>query len=220
MTIPKIIHHVYPGNDPFKEKYHEFRKSWMAHNLDWTFLFWRIDNFPSQANPEILSAIKDLNYSITPKSDFMRFEVVRLFGGIYVDTDMECLKSFDDFLNHDFFSGYQDDGGTVCPSLFGAIPNHPILENMANISIENAKRCGYGMTNAEPQNVTSVIPFTKLLARYTDDQNVVVYDKHYFYNIGYWERHRLNEHHSDAYAKHYWTGKDPDGWTNTTTFVN
>lgn len=217
--IPKIIHHVWPGNDPFKEKFYSFRNTWMQHHPDWTFYFWRIENFPSHANPRIIEAINDSKYSITPKSDFMRFEVVRLFGGIYVDTDMECLKPFNDFLNHDFFSGYEDAGSTVCPSLFGATPHHPILEKIASISIENAQSFGYDRSNRQPNIVTSVVPFSKLLSGHANSENIKIYDRHYFYHIGYEERHRLKETHPEAYAKHHWTGKDSDGWTRVVRFV-
>ena len=49
--IPKIIHHVWPGADPFKEKFHNFRNSWMKNHPDWTFYFWRLDNLPENFNP-------------------------------------------------------------------------------------------------------------------------------------------------------------------------
>ena len=218
--IPKIIHHVWPGNDPFKEKFHAFRNTWMHHHPDWTFYFWRIDNFPKEANPEILNAIKDSRYSITPKSDFMRFEVVRLFGGIYVDTDMECIKPFGDFLQHELFSAYEDGGNTICPSLFGAVPNHPLISEMCGMSIGTAKQVGFESSNRSPNIYTGVIPFTKLIHQNINNYNIKIYSKEYFYYIGYEERHRLNETHPEAYAKHHWTGKDPDGWTRTIRFVD
>lgn len=220
MPIPKIIHHVWPGNDPFKEKFHAFRNTWMVHHPDWTFYFWRINNFPSEANVEIISALNDPKYSITPKSDIMRFEIVRLFGGIYVDTDMECLKPFDNFLDHEIFSGYEDGGSTICPSLFGAVPNHPVINAIAELSIKNAKINGYDKSNKQPNIVTGVVPFTRVLKQHSHNENIKIYNKNYFYHIGYEERHRLNETHPEAYAKHHWTGKDPDGWTRTTRFVD
>jgi mannosyltransferase OCH1-like enzyme len=100
--IPKIIHHVWPGNDDFKEKFHAWRNTWMKHHSDWTFYFWRTTNLPENINSQVKTALLDSKYAITPRSDMLRFEVVRLFGGIYVDTDFECLKPFDQFLNHDF----------------------------------------------------------------------------------------------------------------------
>ena len=42
--IPKIIHHVWPGDDPFREKFHAWRESWMRLHPDWTFYFSYIRN--------------------------------------------------------------------------------------------------------------------------------------------------------------------------------
>ena len=61
--IPKIIHHVWPGADPFKEKFHNFRNSWMKNHPDWSFYFWRLDNLPENINPEIKEFLHNENYT-------------------------------------------------------------------------------------------------------------------------------------------------------------
>ena len=40
-------------------------------------------------------------------SDYMRFYALNKYGGIYFDTDVEVLKSFDDLLENEFFIGYE-----------------------------------------------------------------------------------------------------------------
>jgi mannosyltransferase OCH1-like enzyme len=216
--IPKIIHHVWPGEDSFKEKFYDFRLSWMRHHPDWTFYFWRPSNLPLHLNNKVLKAMNDSKLAITPKSDILRFEIVRAFGGIYVDTDMECLKSFDDLLDNDFFSGFEDDNKTVCPSLFGSVVNHPILEKISSISVENAYKFDYEITNKKPNIITGVKPFTDVVSEYRNLEKVKIYPKHFFYFIDYKERNRLKETHPESYAKHYWSGKDVDGWTNVVKF--
>ncbi len=62
--IPKIIHHVWPGADPFKAKYHEWRLSWMRHHPDWQFRFWRgneptLDTLTRQAMADPQGACKE-----------------------------------------------------------------------------------------------------------------------------------------------------------------
>ena len=217
--IPKIIHHVWPGCDPFKEKFHNFRLSWMRYHPDWTFYFWRLDNLPQNIDLEIKEALLDNNYAITPKSDLLRFEIVRIYGGVYVDTDMECLKVFDDFMGYDFFTGYEDNESIICPSLFGSIPNHPILEEICKTSIRNAKISGYKKTNAKPHKITSVKPFTEIVSRHLDDPTIKVFLKDYFYPVYYNERYRLNDNYLNSYAKHHWSGMESDGWTNIQKFI-
>jgi len=217
--IPKILHHIWPGEDPFKQQFHEWRNTWMKFHPDWTFHFWRLSNLPlDKMDKKIITAIRDPKYSITPKSDLLRFELVRIFGGIYTDTDIECLKPFEQFRSHSLFSGYENDHGTVCPSLFGAEPNNPILIKMCQISINNAINCGYDRTNKYPNKVTSVVPFSDLLKNHLSDNGVKVYPKEVFYPISYNERDRLSEPTPNAFCKHYWYGKEPDGWVNKTVW--
>lgn len=216
--IPKIIHHVWPGNDPFKEKFYDFRFSWMKYHPDWTFCFWRLDNLPQEINLSIKTALLDPSFSITPKSDILRFEILRIFGGIYVDTDMECLKSFDNLRENNLFAGYEDDHETICPSVIGCSPNNEIMKKLSLISLENAFNAGYKLSNSKPHKITGVKPFTDIC---NDNlEQVKIYPKHLFYHISYNEREKLEFTHPEAYAKHYWSGKDDDGWTNKTNFSN
>jgi len=63
------------------------------------------------------------------KSDIARYEILYRIGGLYIDTDFECLKPFDIF-NHccDFYSGVAFDENVVLfIGLIGAAPGHPVL---------------------------------------------------------------------------------------------
>lgn len=227
--IPKIIHHVWPGEDPFREKFHRWRETWMKFHPDWNFLFWRTSNLPDNLNPLAREIILNPSYAITPKSDILRFEVLRIYGGIYVDTDMECLKSFDTFLNLDMFSGFEDEYRRVCPSLIGAIPGHPLIAEIADTSVAMANRYGPELSNQKPHVITSVKPFTKIMQKYFQDENfanrivedekVKIFSKDYFYPVSFKEKHRLTEDAPNAYAKHHWTGNDDEGWTKGPKFA-
>ena len=190
----------------------------MQHHPDWTFYFWRLDNLPVNISPAVLEILNNPEYAITPKADVLRFEVVRLFGGIYVDTDFECLKPFDCFLDHKFFSGWEDNNRRICPSLFGAEPNNPVMTDIALTSASNAKAAGAKDANARPNVVTSVKPFTVILQQNLDNPDVTIYPRDYFYPIFYKERDRLGEECPDAYAKHYWSGMDDEGWCRAPRF--
>lgn len=227
--IPKIIHHVWPGEDPFREKFHAWRESWMKLHPDWTFYFWRTSNLPEKINQVAQQIILDPRYAITPKSDVLRFEVLRIYGGIYVDTDMECLKSFDNFLNLDFFTGFEDDYRRVCPSLIGCVPEHPLIQETSNTSISRALKYGPDVANDRPHVITSVKPFTKIMQKYfndedfakriIEDETVKIFSKDYFYPVYFNEKHLLINENPYAYAKHHWTGNDEEGWTKGPKFA-
>lgn len=210
--IPKIIHHVWPGDDPFKNKFHSFRKSWMEKHPDWTFYFWRLDNLPDNINPKVLEILNDDKYNITIKSDVLRVEVVRLFGGIYVDTDMECLKPFDDLLNNNLFLGFETPG-VVCPSLIGGTKNNKILFEILENILYKIQTIDINFVNTFPHEITGKT-FTEITP-YREE--VTLYPIEYFYPISYREKIKLNEDTPNSYSKHHWSGLDDDGWAKHIT---
>ena len=65
-------------------------------------------------------------------SDYARLKALWEYGGIYVDTDEEVLKSLDKFLVHDYFMGCQNCGSAKRPNpaLIGAVPNNEVVKNL------------------------------------------------------------------------------------------
>ncbi len=208
--IPKVIHHVWPGEDTFRPEMHRFRQSWMQHHPDWTFRFWRTDPGDG-ASEEVRALLADSRYSVVVKSDVLRFEVLRLHGGVYADTDLECLRPFDDLLGDIFFCGRESES-TICPSLVGSVPGHRLSEGMVRAALDRLRELGPEHANARPNEVTGPVLFTEL-AR--DRGDVRVYPESYFYPIPWWETHRLEEPTPHAYTKHWWNGAtSPEGWAH------
>ena len=58
----------------------------------------------------------------TERSDIIRLEVLFRFGGVYVDTDVECLRPIDPLLREgaDFFAAYMRPG-TVNNAVIGSV---------------------------------------------------------------------------------------------------
>lgn len=135
--IPKIIHQIWLGPKPPPNYYWDYKKSWVKLHPDWEYKFWT-----DKEVAELDFELKDL-YDRTPnwgeKSDILRAELLDRFGGLYADTDFECVKSFDE-LNHkyDFFAGLEPphDGDasssaphvTISDALIGSAPGHPIVK--------------------------------------------------------------------------------------------
>lgn len=207
--IPKWIHHVWPGSDPFRAEFHRFRASWFAHHPDWNFSFSRT-GFGDRLSGEVRSFMDDPRYTAVVKSDVLRFELLRAYGGIYADTDMECLRPFEPLLGNDFFCGYESDG-MLCPSLVGSAPEHPLTEVLVSAALERIRAAGPERANATPNEVSGPFLLTELARGRSDCR---AYPASYFYPIGWWETHRLNEPTPGAYAKHWWNGAtSAAGWT-------
>ncbi len=190
----KIIHHVWTSNDKFK--YPEWRLSWMKFNPDWTFYFWRLDNLPRHM---MLNCVIELiNLSHIPyiiKSDILRWELLRIFGGIYVDTDMECLRSFEEFLRYKSFCGKM--GDKACNAIIGA---ESVDEELIIGLCDNVKKDISFACNSRYGIMTSTGPFAT--RPYLNNMERV-FEQHYFYK---------QEDNKVSYSVHHWTSYNPGGW--------
>jgi mannosyltransferase OCH1-like enzyme len=126
-AIPKIIHQIWIGGE-LPARYSAFAGSWSALNPDFEYRLW---------NEEAITAIlegmmaeifhKTANYGA--KSDIARYEILNKYGGIYADTDFECLKPVSEVARRTrFFAGITvDDSPQLMNSLLGAAPGHPFI---------------------------------------------------------------------------------------------
>lgn len=101
--IPKIIHYCWFGRKPKPEKVIEFINTWKKHCPDYEIIEWNEDNFDVNQMPFTKEAYKTRKYAFV--SDVCRLFALIKFGGIYLDTDVRVLKSFDDYINYKSFIG-------------------------------------------------------------------------------------------------------------------
>ncbi|MFC1841578.1 glycosyltransferase family 32 protein [Candidatus Dependentiae bacterium] len=143
--IPKIIHQIWLGNNgKLPEKYKAFQISWINNHPDWEYILWtekEIDEFGLKNRKHYDEAD---NYGV--KSDIARYEILYRMGGLYIDTDFECLKPFD-ILHHlcDFYTGAAYTKNAVLfNGLIAATPLHPVLlECVENIERKKRGKEGY-----------------------------------------------------------------------------
>lgn len=116
--IPKIIHYCWFGN-PEKPAEAELNiGQWKSLMPDYEFREWNESNFDFKAFPYSREAYLSGNYAFV--SDVAR--VLALFneGGIYLDTDVELLKPFDDYLSLKAFLGRE--GNYIGTAVMGSEP--------------------------------------------------------------------------------------------------
>lgn len=101
--IPKKIHQIWLGQKPLPKKYLKWMDSWKKHNSDWEYKLWNEENIKELNIKEFNIYSKELNPGY--RSDIVRYIVLNKYGGIYVDTDFECIKSIpNDLLKYKFVS--------------------------------------------------------------------------------------------------------------------
>lgn len=126
--IPKRIHYCWFGK---KEKPHLAKRcieSWKKYCPNYEIIEWNEENFDIQAYPYAMYCYKHQKYAFL--SDFVRLMVVYQFGGIYLDTDVELLKSLDELLVYEAFYGFENRNFINTGLGFGAVKENFIVREM------------------------------------------------------------------------------------------
>lgn len=105
--IPKIIHYCWFGGNPLPPLAVKCINSWREYLPEYEIREWNEDNFDLTAFPFALEALENRKFAFI--SDVCRLHALKEYGGIYMDTDVEVLRSLDKFLHHSAFSGFEND---------------------------------------------------------------------------------------------------------------
>lgn len=105
--IPKIIHYCWFGRNPLPKLAQDCLASWKKYLPEYEIVEWNEDNFPLEEFQFAKEALENRKFAFV--SDVCRLYALKEFGGVYMDTDVEVLKSLDSFLQHPAFSGFEND---------------------------------------------------------------------------------------------------------------
>lgn len=115
--IPKKIHYCWLSGDPFPPLIQKCIDSWRKFLPDYEFILWDKPKLDSIHSSWATQAFECKKYAFA--ADYLRCYSVYKFGGIYLDTDVEVCKSFDEFLTNESFMGF-DSRGDLEAAIFGA----------------------------------------------------------------------------------------------------
>ena len=108
MEIPKIIHYCWFGGNPLPELAQKCIESWKKFFPDYEIKEWNENNYDVNKVPYIKEAYAAKKYAFV--SDYARFDILYQYGGVYFDTDVEVIKSFDQILQEGPFMGCERNG--------------------------------------------------------------------------------------------------------------
>jgi mannosyltransferase OCH1-like enzyme len=124
-VIPRTIHHIWVGPDPLPAEHKPWIESWKNHHPGWEHRLWTEDNLPEDPiRPEVLERLR----APVERADILRLEILHRHGGVYVDTDLECLRPIDDVLGDADFVAVCLKPGRVTNTLIASAPGHPLLD--------------------------------------------------------------------------------------------
>jgi inositol phosphorylceramide mannosyltransferase catalytic subunit len=201
--IPKKIHQIWLGSE-LPEEYRKYTDSWKVFHPDWDYKLWRdsdVINFPMVKRTEYDKATNQ-----GMKSDILRYEILKQFGGIYVDTDFECLKPFDDLIYLDFFTSLSYDVEMqLYIGLIACTPAHPVI----NECVEKLTTSYRGDSSMIIMSNTGAYHFTKCFLEKikSDTEGVVAFPMDFFYPLPNTKRDTLLPYlytKPFSYAIHHW----------------
>ena len=104
--IPKVIHYCWFGRNPKPQEVLDYIETWKKYNPDYEIKEWNEDNFDIHCCKYVWEAYKVKKFAFV--SDYARLYALYTEGGIYLDTDVEVRKSFDQLLGNHSFVGWED----------------------------------------------------------------------------------------------------------------
>lgn len=187
--IPKLFHWIWLGPKPLPEEFAGYIAGWKALHPGWEFRLWTDNDRPPLKNEQPFRDAKNW----AQKSDILRYELLHMFGGVYLDTDFECLKNIDPLLvGVSAFSAWEDPA-SIAVGVMGCTPGHTLFGELIDALPANIATT----TNQVLQTGPGF--FTKFVR---DRKDITLFPSQSFYPIHY--SGMTFGSRDAAYADHKW----------------
>ncbi|MET4614919.1 mannosyltransferase OCH1-like enzyme [Stenotrophomonas sp. 2619] len=118
--IPKTIHYCWFGGNALPALYSRCIDTWAEKLPDYRIVRWD-ESSARFDTPFLQYCLKKKQWAFL--SDYIRLRAIADEGGIYLDADIEVVKSFDPLLAHDCFLGLEAPGRPTT-GVIGSVPGH------------------------------------------------------------------------------------------------
>ncbi|WP_332834853.1 glycosyltransferase family 32 protein [Clostridium perfringens] len=207
MGIPKIIHYCWFGGKEKPRDIKKYMESWKILS-DYKIIEWNENNFDINSHEFIKEAYRMKKYAFV--SDYVRLNVLKKYGGIYLDTDIEVKKDFSPLLDCELFLGFMYDS-LLGTAVIGSKKNNLVISNLLkkydSMNVEmvanNNMYTKYFLDNFKDFKLNNKVQSL--------DGNIMIYPKEYFERPAFNKKIAFSEHHytatwkdeGDKYIKKY-----------------
>ena len=203
--IPKKIHLVWLGDAARSDLNVRCVDSWRRVMPDYEIKEWG-DGDMDLDTPYCRAAYEAGRWSRI--SNVVRLRALQAEGGVYLDTDVEAMKSFDPLLRHGCFVGFQQgrrEADWVNTAVIGAEADHPFLARCLEIT-ENVF-AETGRFARAPWVATRALSELGLRDYGLQDAGgVAVYPTEYFYPYPWYGTFSPECVTDETFAVHHWEG--------------
>lgn len=130
-VIPKKIHYCWFGGKEIPDEYQQYIATWKKYCPDYEIIRWDESNYDIRKSRYVREAYEQEKWAFV--TDYARVDILYQEGGIYFDTDVEVIASFDEFLVWDLFCGFERGNYVAWGLGVGAVKKHPILKSLLEI---------------------------------------------------------------------------------------
>jgi mannosyltransferase OCH1-like enzyme len=201
-------------DEPVPARYGPFWKRFQDLHPDAEFVTFDRSDDLDWMDPGIRE-VMDRQRTWAGKSDVLRYAAVHHFGGVYVDTDVEPLRTFDPLLEEDTAFVAWEAGRLgerprlLCPTVIGAPAGHAALRDLLDFLPRWSANGSRNWMHDRPNLMTGPHPLTHVW-RHRDDVRRLPMQT--FYPVGWGERDRLGgPYPEESYAVHHWDAGWLDG---------
>ena len=212
--IPKIIHQIHLGTRSMTPEEIEWQNTWKDKNPDWVFNLWtdeKVKNDLNLSHPEIFNNCK--NFS--EKSDVLRFDILHQYGGLYIDTDFECLKNIDPLFEGKEIVLFRQSLKKICGAFFGATKGSLHVKKLIDQLPQREKTHGHMIPDCKygPEYVTDTLGYEIAEPNGWETKQKTVYP------YMWWEYKKrrfedFSKTHPEAFAVHHWGSS----WVEDTSY--
>lgn len=180
--IPKVIHYCWFGGKPLPKLAEKCIASWKKYCPDYEIKEWNESNFDVNCTDFSKEAFEAKNWAFV--SDVARLKVIYEEGGIYLDTDVELVRSLDDLLENRCFLGEETSGVIGTGLGYGAEKGNVIVGEMLQ-QYGGHYLLGKGIYDDVPSPKKNTAPLFKYGYRSCDNriwecEHATVYPPEYF----------------------------------------
>lgn len=126
--IPKVIHYCWFGNGKIPELEQKCMDTWKSICPDYEIKLWNESNYDIEKNRYMKEAYEAKKWGFVP--DYARLDIIYEHGGIYLDTDVEIVKKFDELLKLPGFMGFESKKLVALGLGFGANKGNSLIKKM------------------------------------------------------------------------------------------
>jgi len=198
--IPKTIHQIWISDvsPELPDRFKKYRDTWLDKHPNWDYRIWNLQNL--DFSPRSHRLFKACQHP-AQIADLLRMEILFVHGGVYVDTDFECLRPIDDLLRGVRNFSCSEDGQFLSIGILGAEQRSALFDCV----IQNFP----DVLGKKPVNVeTGPAFFTRTVLEKGFNNDLTVFPREYFYPFNFHTENRELVDLSRSYAVHHYA----DSW--------